>query len=161
MMNPIHGDAMQIQVKTLSPLEKVFCRPELNADEITRISGLRGETVSFQIAVCTDLRAEAACRVRSETELNVTVRGDSDSELNGLWFQRNGFLHHSPYFVFSVFGCHLPPVFQNQFIILSRCRVFQIRQGGDADMVFSVFDSIRKDQVSSAEFFSIESQAVK
>ncbi len=67
-------NAMQIQVKTLSPLEKVFCRPELNADEITRISGLRGETVSFQIAVCADLRAEAACRVRSETELNVTVR---------------------------------------------------------------------------------------
>ena len=65
---------MQIQVKTVSPLEKVFCRPDLNAKEMTRLSGLRGEIVSFQIAVQADFRADASCRVCSERELEIRVR---------------------------------------------------------------------------------------
>lgn len=65
---------MQIQVKTISPLEKVFCRPELEAEELKKLSGLRGETVSFQIAVHADLRAEAICRIHSNTALGIKIR---------------------------------------------------------------------------------------
>ncbi len=86
---------MLIQVKVLSPLEKVFCRPELNAKEVTRLSGLRGETVSFQIAVNADFHADATCRIRSETQLDIMVR-------------ETGFV-----------PCTLPAIRQDPFILTS------------------------------------------
>ena len=41
-----------IQVKIISSLEKVMPKTELDCNEISSLSGLSGETVSFQIAFC-------------------------------------------------------------------------------------------------------------
>ncbi len=42
---------MKLNVKFLSSLEKVFCEPELNAKPLENLTALRGETLSFQIAL--------------------------------------------------------------------------------------------------------------
>lgn len=42
---------MLLDVKTVSSLEKVFCNPRFEAPVTDRVSGARGETVAFQIAL--------------------------------------------------------------------------------------------------------------
>ena len=41
---------MFLKCRFVSSLEKVFCRPDLPCERISRISGAQGETVSFQLA---------------------------------------------------------------------------------------------------------------
>ena len=42
---------MKLNVRFLSSLEKVFCEPELKSEPLTHLTALRGETLSFQIAL--------------------------------------------------------------------------------------------------------------
>lgn len=58
-----------LQVKIVSSLEKVFCAPELEAEELNRLTCGRGETVAFQLA----------CRAADHAWLEV----EAESELSG------------------------------------------------------------------------------
>ena len=108
---------MLIQVKVVSPLEKVFCRPELDAKEMTRLSGLRGETVSFQIAVHADFQADAACRIRSERELGIVIRE------TGLVPCTIPAMREDPFILTSLPGLFPDPLLpmENEWISLSPC----------------------------------------
>lgn len=54
---------MQLETRITSSLEKIFCRPGLDAPEFSRISCLKGETAAFQLAVkCGTDSLEVRCR---------------------------------------------------------------------------------------------------
>lgn len=44
----------ELECRFVSSLEKIFCKAELDAPELKGVSGLRGETISFQIAYMSD-----------------------------------------------------------------------------------------------------------
>ena len=58
---------MDFTARFVSSLEKVFCSPELPAEEIESVSGARGETVAFQL-VCRN-ESNSVIEIRAESEI--------------------------------------------------------------------------------------------
>ena len=66
-------DRPELKCRIVSSLEKVFCTEALDAPELKRIAGVRGETVNFQIAYrCDSVRVFiAACEVEAPASVEV------------------------------------------------------------------------------------------
>jgi hypothetical protein len=64
---------MELKLKTVSSLEKVFADEELHAPVLKGASALRGEVFSFQLACWSDLSAELTVEVDSPFE-NIEIR---------------------------------------------------------------------------------------
>ena len=67
------ADRPELECKIVSSLEKILCTDELNAAEIAGISGVRGETVNFQIAYkCAPVRVfVTGCDVEGPAGISV------------------------------------------------------------------------------------------
>ena len=66
---------MYLQTRIVSSLEKVFCSDRLDAESIDRLTLLRGEVGSFQIACRCEERCEVSCTIRGRGNAPVfTVR---------------------------------------------------------------------------------------
>ena len=65
---------MSFTARFVSSLEKVFCSPELPAEEIESVSGARGETVAFQLACRSESNSVIEIRAESEIAEFLTMR---------------------------------------------------------------------------------------
>lgn len=64
-----------LQMKIISPLEKIFCDEPLHAEEKNTFSGFENECISFQLAVCGDAQTHTtALSLKAESKLKDCLR---------------------------------------------------------------------------------------
>ena len=62
---------MQLELRTISSLEKVFADEELSAPILTTMSVLRGEVFSFQLAYYCDCSADLTIKIDSSLSIKL------------------------------------------------------------------------------------------
>ena len=67
---------LKMETRVVSSLEKVFCGSVFKGERLEKISALKGERVSFQIAVCcSDIAlVEISCADAKDLEHQITFR---------------------------------------------------------------------------------------